>query len=432
MSKLICIAKTMRILCYLLFPFWLSAQDHLTEEKTSQAMIHYQDKEYAQAAKLYEEILEKDYKNSYLLTQCGLSYYHQQKFQEAKEKFRLATLYGNVDDRETMALYHSNLSAAYSNLDDDEPAFEHAVKAYYLDKERLWNAASMAQNLGRYDDCLKLMNEAEEGTLHNAYRTLYGRSYYRKEEFRKAIQQYKTFFDHYDPNDDTVPLVIRDDRNFYLYSCLHVLAKSDDEQEVNEIIDQVIQVQKAHPMVMYRQDMLAFFTIPKNICKTYGLDVEMSKRLFYAWVNDPNKYDELLFSFYALNAYHDTYQLTAKYLQDDVGELEREFHEIHFLSALHLYLQDRKKQQTSANDERLEELLFLFDDFFEADRIYSDEQFMVIPRIENLLMGLLAAFRSNYAKGEEQERIAPVLIKFLERLPNESIRSKIKDDLGYN
>lgn len=432
MNKLICITKPFRILCYLLFPFWLSAQEHLVEEKTSQAMIHYQDKEYAQAARLYEEILEKDYKNSYLLTQCGLSYYHQQKFQEAKEKFRLATLYGNVDDTETMALYHSNLSAAYSNLDDDEPAFEHAVKAYYLDKERLWNAASMAQNLGRYDDCLKLMNEAEEGTLHNAYRTLYGRSYYRKEEFRKAIQQYKTFFDHYDPNDDTVPLVIRDDRNFYLYSCLHILAESDGEQEINEIIDQVIQVQKAHPMVMYRQDMLAFFTIPKNICKTYGLNVEMSKRLFYAWVNDPNKYDELLFSFYALNAYDDTYRLTDKYLQDDVGELEREFREIHFLSALHIYLQDLKKQQTSADANRLKELINLFDDFFEADRIYADEEFIVIPRIENLLMGLLAAFRANYPKEEEQERIAPVLMKFLERIPNESIKIKIKDDLGYN
>ncbi|MCL7987082.1 hypothetical protein M8998_03900 [Sphingobacterium sp. lm-10] len=430
MSNVYGIAKSFWILCCLVLPLWTNAQDHLVEEKTSQAMIHYQDEEYARAAQLYEELLEKDYNNAYLLSQCGLCYYLQQEFQLAKEKFRLATLYANVDDKETLALYHSNLSAAYSNLDEDEQAFEHAVKAYYMDKERLWNAASMAQNIARYDDCLKLMNEADPTTLHNAFQTLYGRSYYQKQEYRTAIKHYKTFFDRYDPSDDTVPLIIKDDRNFYLYSCLYLLAQSTDEDEQGQIMQQIVDAQQAHPMVFYRQDMLAFFTAPKNICKTYQLRPELSKRLYRSWIKEANKYDDLLFSFYALDAFEETYALSTDYLKDDVGEIELEFRQIQFFSALQLYLQDAVKSEHKQDSGKIQELLRLFDGFFEADKTYSFEEFVAIPRVENLIEGLLLAFRSNYRHDEDKKRLAPIQMKFIERLPNPDLRDKIIDDLG--
>ncbi|MCL8001080.1 hypothetical protein M8994_23085, partial [Brucella sp. 21LCYQ03] len=51
-------------------------------------------------------------------------------------------------------------------------------------------------------------------------------------------------------------------------------------------------------------------------------------------------------------------------------------------------------------------------------------------RVENLIEGLLLAFRSNYRHDEDKKRLAPIQMKFIERLPNPDLRDKIIDDLG--
>ncbi|MFD2598446.1 tetratricopeptide repeat protein [Sphingobacterium corticis] len=437
MSHLFFVRRLLCAVCVLICSFCALAQESETEEKTRLALLAYTDKEYDKAAELYEELLEKDYKNTYLLSQCGLSYYHQKKYEQAREKLRLATLYGDVNDKSKMALYYSNLSAAYSHLNDDEKAFENAVKAYYMDKSsqnRLWNAASMAQNLSRYDDCLKLMNDAETGSLNNAFQTLYARSYYGKQNFELAYQYYVTFFDHYDQNDDYVPLIIKDERNNFWNASLLLIAATDDEQKQNQIIDQVLRIKKAHPSIMFRQDLLNGFTSENNYCKRFKLHCASCEKVFRAWVNDPNIYDELRFNFYALHQYEKAHQWSTEFLKEDLGELQSEIQQVQFLSALHIYLADYKKRGNAEDAKKTNELLADFDNFFDSNTTYTDEQFGSIPGIEDLLFGVNEAFQKNFESIAEQRNVAHLYRKFMERIPIDSIRNQVIDmlDLEIN
>jgi|GEM_PF-1465165 len=427
MKKVISMMKLMSMACLLLCGLYVHAQENETEAKTSKALLCYVDKEYEKAAQLYEELLEKDYKNTYLLTQCGLSYYHQQKYEKAREKMRLATLYGDVNDKPKMAMYYSNLSAAYSHLNDDEKAFESAVKAYYMDKtsqSRLWNAASMAQNLSRYDNCLKLMDDAETGALHYAFETLYARCYYGKQNFEEAVRHYVAFFDHYDQRDDFVLLIIKDERNNFLHASLHLLSATSDTYKQDQIIGQVVRVKRLHPMVMFRQDMLHAFTRADNYCITYKLDCTCNK-VFRAWVNDPNSYDEIRFNFHALHNYENTYQLSTGYLENkDLGDTEVEIKQLQFLSALHLYLAAYKKRGHVGKTGETTKLLAYFDGLFAGKTTYSDAEFKAIPGIKVLIMNMLDAFRANFPNVEEQKLAVPLLKKFVVRIPNDTIKNK--------
>lgn len=428
MNKMIAMVKLMSMLYLLLSGLYVHAQDKEIEAKTSKALLCYVDKDYEKAAQLYEELLEKDYKNTYLLTQCGLSYYHQQKYEQAREKMRLATLYGDVNDKPKMAMYYSNLSAAYSHLNDDEKAFENAVKGYYMDntsQSRLWNAASMAQNLSRYDNCLKLMDDAEIGALHYAFETLYARSYYGQQNFEDAVRHYVVFFDRYDQRDDFVPLIINDERNNFLNASLYLLSATNDTDKQDQIVHQVVQVQRLHPMVMFRQDMLDAFTRADNYCTKHKLDCTMCNKVFRAWVKDPNIYDEIRFNFYALRNYADTYQLSTNYLENkDLGDSEVEVKQLQFLSALHLYLAAYKKRGAVEKTGETMKLLAYFDGLFAGKTTHSDEEFMAIPGIKVLLVNMLDVFRTSFPSVEEQKLVVPLLKKFVARIPNDTIKNK--------
>ena len=63
-----------------------------------------------------------------------------------------------------------------------------------MDNNQLWNAASMAQNSRKYEECLALMNKAAESTALNiAYKSLYGRCYYNTGQYRKAVDNFRDF-----------------------------------------------------------------------------------------------------------------------------------------------------------------------------------------------------------------------------------------------
>lgn len=139
-------------------------------------------------------------------------------------------------------------------------------------------------------------------------------------------------------------------------------------------------------------------------------------------MKNSNTYDETLFCFYTLCDYKEAYKLSTTYLKNDVGEAELELRHIRFLSALQLYLQDYKKDKV--DPARMNNLLTWLDDFFLQDMPYTDEQFQSIPGIGNLLFGLMKAFQENFKSIEEQKMVAPLLMKFIQRLANDSIKDK--------
>lgn len=55
--------------------------------KEDEAYRLHENKEYTKAAEIYEELLKTDYKNTYLLSMCGSSYFAQKKYEKAKEKY---------------------------------------------------------------------------------------------------------------------------------------------------------------------------------------------------------------------------------------------------------------------------------------------------------------------------------------------------------
>ena len=126
----------------------LFGQSSSLDEFLRSADNAYEQNDYAKAVAYYEKVLLVEHKDHQILNRAGISYFKLKNFAKAKDKFRLAALYGPVDDDETMSSYYSNLSACYSYLYEDSKAFEYALKGYHLDKTStyaFWNAASNAQ-----------------------------------------------------------------------------------------------------------------------------------------------------------------------------------------------------------------------------------------------------------------------------------------------
>ena len=126
----------------------LFGQSSSLDEFLRSADHAYEQNDYAKAVAYYEKVLLVEHKDHQILNRAGISYFKLKNFAKAKDKLRLAALYGPVDDDETMSSYYSNLSACYSYLYEDSKAFEYALKGYHLDKTStyaFWNAASNAQ-----------------------------------------------------------------------------------------------------------------------------------------------------------------------------------------------------------------------------------------------------------------------------------------------
>lgn len=93
----------------------------------------YEAKKYEASIEVYEQLLKQNPNYRYYHSKKGLAYFHLGVYQKAQESFRLATLYANPDNKETLATDYTNLAATYSALDKNEKAYEYSLKAYHLD-----------------------------------------------------------------------------------------------------------------------------------------------------------------------------------------------------------------------------------------------------------------------------------------------------------
>ncbi|WP_449399697.1 tetratricopeptide repeat protein [Chryseobacterium wanjuense] len=205
-----------------MFPFYFSnlcfGQKQSYEDRKALADSFYNNNEYEHSLQIFDELLEKDSKNHYLLGRVGLCLYDLKNYQKAKEKFRLAALYCPVDENKTIAGYYANLSSCYSNLKENEKAYQYASKAYSLDDKSsqiLWNAALNALNLGKYDECLNILDNAKI-EKSNAFFSLYGQSYLSKGESKKAIENYENLLQNYEENNDVIKLDLLIQKRIFL------------------------------------------------------------------------------------------------------------------------------------------------------------------------------------------------------------------------
>jgi tetratricopeptide (TPR) repeat protein len=413
-----------------------TAQTRQISDTQDMADSLYYASEYAAALTKYERLLQTDSRNSYLLCQAGLCLYEQENFQKAKEKFRLAALYCSPDNKKSMALYYTNLSACFSNLNNDEKAFEYAIKAYLMEETsdaKLWNAASMAQNLGKYDDCIKIMDNAKIERDH-AFLTLYGRCYIGKGQYDKAIESYESFFSVYSPTDDFVKFDIKSEQNQLSSAYLHAIAIADvDMQKVDTYISK-IKILWLHQRDggIEREDVISAFFTQDNICSKYNYSTEVCSKLFNALLADASATEKIQFGYYVLHDYSATSEMAERLLQDHTKLNSEELSQtkfIHYLANLHLFVQNLRGDP-QANPDQLQAMQTLFDSLFEKGKIYSDEEFHSETVIYKAMQETFMCFQSHFKGKEAQQEAAPILLNIIKNLPNEKARLALTDMLS--
>ncbi|MDR2235889.1 MAG: CDC27 family protein [Chryseobacterium sp.] len=402
-------------------------------QETSQAQLDkarelYESKHYGEASALCEKLLQNDYKNTYLLNQCGLSYFQQGNYEKAKEKFRLATLYCPPGEKENMALYYSNLSASYSHIGDNDKAYENAVKAYQLDNERLWNAASMAQNAGKYEECLKLMNKAGKDNLHIAYWSLYGRCYYHTKRYQEAVESYSYFFSKYDPEDEFVTLNAETEAHYFLYASLYTLASETDENKADAALIRIKKMMDESGTRISSENMMKGFTNADNICNKYGFSGNICTKIFRTWIEHPTAEEELKFTYYTLKDYRKAFQQSEHLMRSDKG---MEIKEMNYLSSVQLFLDDYFQNNRKADREKLKSVGGLFKQILDQKISGHPESYRADD--DNAALQTFRIFNARFTKKEEQKEAASLLIVIMENLPEGRDKTGVMEILkaGY-
>ena len=402
----------------------------ITNASQDKAYELHENKKFAEAAEMYEELLKTDYKNAYLLGMCGSSYFAQEKYEKAKEKYSLAILYTSPDDKKNKALFYSNLSACYSNLDNNDKAYENAMRAYRLDNNQLWNAASMAQNSRKYEECLALMNKAAESTTLNiAYKSLYGRCYYNTGQYREAVDNFRDFLDHYNPESFFANFNMKEERRVFIQAYINLIASEKDPSKINTDIADLQNILKSLDDRYFRDVIVWSFTDNNNICSQYKLSINNCTEIFSKLVSKPNPKEEFWFSYYALKDYERSFQLSEKIL---ASGNDREVKLYQYISSLHLFIADYLQHNQKADEKKLDNLIVLFKDLFEKNKIYSEKEFTDSSDTYAPVMKTFNVFNL-YFKNKEQVKAVPYVRKIMENVPNEKAKSIIMKVLnaGY-
>ncbi|MGJ1319917.1 tetratricopeptide repeat protein [Sphingobacterium spiritivorum] len=429
--------KQLLLFFFVFTSFSLTAQNMLS---LSAADSLYEEKEFTKALQAYEKLLLQDENNSYILCKTGLCQYELKDFQKAKEKFRLAALYCAPEDKENIALYYTNLSACFSNLQDNEKAYEYAIKAYSIMEDsgiQLWNAASMAQNLGKYDECLKIMDNAKV-EKNNAFLTLYGRCYMAKKLYQQCIESYEQFLANYDANDDFVTLNAEDEKGRLVIAYAFRLTSPDlSEQEIDACIARLKELwisQSADEMA--RTNMLNSFFKDENICSIYSYSAIICHKLFSALVTDASPVEKMQFAYYTQKNYSDALEIARGLMNNTAhlsGEELQKVKAIRYFASLRLFIADYLRKGKQVDQEQLRALAVGFNDLFEKGKMYSDEEFQQGTTEFGYMQETFTCFQNSFKTKEEQREAAPILLQIIKDLPNVTARKELTEILskGY-
>ncbi len=178
------------------FSTGLNAQD---KEKRFELADSLSDaKEYQKALVIFEKLCDEEPNNPTYLSHAGIAYFRLERFDKAKEKFRLAVLYSQ--DNET---HLSNLAAAYSNINENQKAYEYALKAMHVKPTSLtvYNAMANANNIYKYEETFRIYKQYPELTTENKFNLVLGLAHYHTLNFEKSASYFETFLAHQDESD---------------------------------------------------------------------------------------------------------------------------------------------------------------------------------------------------------------------------------------
>ena len=191
---------------YLLVLFYLtlvlnevSAQDKYKLTKTADSLMDKQ--EYQKALDIYEKLLQQENTNPQYLTQSGVANFRLKNFEKAKEKFRMATLYAEGNE-----LYLSNLSAAYSNMNENQKAYEYAIQALNVKATALtvYNAMANANNIHKYDETFRLSIKYPHLKTKNQFNYVIGLAHYHSKHYQDANNFLATYLNNLDAEDSII------------------------------------------------------------------------------------------------------------------------------------------------------------------------------------------------------------------------------------
>ena len=399
------------------------AQSPNTEKILEQADSYYESSDYLKAISLYEKYLkfnETDYK---VLQSAGISYFRVDNFQKAKEKFRLAALYCPVDKKTELASYYTNLSGAYSNLAEDEKAYEYAIKAYRTEETSttLFNAASMANNNGKCTEALKLLNESTLDNDNN-FNSLYGRCYLDQEQFDLSIKHYEDFFENYEEEEAT-KFNMLDEKMNLMYAYLGDASKSTNT--INT--DRKAKIKKLYKEIIFnenKKEKLIQYFVDYNTWNENKYSAEIIKQLIEITPNVSTA--TILRIKESQKDFDGMSQMANDYLKQNPnlssGDLQK-VNYFRYLGNLHTFTKELKANNFQPNEKKLNDLVKDFQAIFE-DREYADDEITTV--MQDAVQVTLLTFLDSTKNYEEQDKAAPTLTKILQTFPNKNFQSELE------
>lgn len=416
--------KLLYTLTFLFFSLQFSAQGQSIDELIDLSTQKIDSKSYKEAIPLLNKVLDKEYNNHTALNKLGICYFELGDYSKAKENFRQAVLYS-----EKNANYLSNLSAAFSRLNEDEKAYEYARKALAVEETELslFNAVSLANNVNRVDECIALLNKSTIDK-HNDFNSLYGRCYYKKKDFKNSIDKYELYFEN-DGKTEKFVEEINDEQerqSLQMAYLFELVSPKTSESLKNDYLQKLKKSLKTHPY----EWIIKSFLLDKNICTQYAVSTEKCAKLYQSIFDSAESpFDELRSQYYIKKDYQKAYDLarnapTANLSEDDLFQLKL----IHYLSSLQLFSADYLKNNRTANPKLLEESEALFKNLYQQGKVYTDEEFNKNVDLQLPVLYSIGIFTGpNYNSVENKEKIEPFILKILLNTPNESFKTKFKE-----
>ena len=403
--------------------FFASSQSKTFEEREELADSLDDAGKYEEAIVVFEALLKEDPKNTRLLNNVGGSYFRAKNFNKAKEKYRLAALYCDVNDSKTLALYYANLSASYTYLNDDEKAYEYAIKAYRinpLSELALWNAASNGQNLGKYEETIRLMDNTKIDK-NNAFYTLYGRCYYNLKQYVKAYEAYGNFFENYNKDDNFITLDLEDEKSRMNTALLYVAAEESKNNESSQkyqdlAIAELTEMAKSLKKEQFEETFLS----AENLFSVYDFSPKLKSKILDVLFQNPSAIQKIKLSYYSED-YTQAYALCNQMLKENSGQNNLATINLYnYLSYLHLLLKEHKADKNLPS-EKLDTAIELYKNLYDKNKVYAESDFNKKELAMPVLL-TLQAIKTNYPSNKEQIEGAKIALKILENTPNEMIK----------
>lgn len=416
--------KFLYTLTFLFFSLQFSAQEQSIDELIDRSTQKIDSKSYKEAIPLLTKVLDKEYNNHLALNKLGICYFELGDYSKAKENFRQAVLYSGKN-----ANYLSNLSAAFSRLNDDEKAYEYARRALAIEETQLslFNAVSLANNVNRVDECITLLNKSKL-EKHNDFNSLYGRCYYKQKDFKNSIDKYERYFEN-DGKTEKFVEEINDEQerqSLQMAYLFEIVSPKTNESLKNDYLQKLRKSLKTHPYEGIKKS----FLMDENICTQYKIPAEKCAKLYQSIFDSAqSSIEELRDQYYIKKDYQKAFDLASqlpdkKYSGDDLFTLKL----IRYLSSVQLFSEDYLKNKRKPNMDLLAQAEERYKKLYENGKMYSDGEMSKSEKLQIPFTATLEIFKNGpYKSAEVQNKVGNYVYRILMQTPNENFRLKLKE-----